>query len=124
MSYSNFKNLKVNFEDPLTCILLNKESTNSKSVCGGCTAGIATIAISSNGEVYPCRRLPISIGNVNHKKLLNIWESNDSFLKDLRERNLSGKCKDCKYKSVCGGCRAVAFAINKNPLSEDPQCFL
>lgn len=124
LTHTPFKNFKVNFEDPLTCITLQKKPLNTKSVCGGCTAGIATLTVSANGEVYPCRRLPISIGNINKTKLIEIWESGNLLLKNLRARTLSGKCSNCKYKSICGGCRAIAYAFNKDPLSEDPQCFL
>jgi hypothetical protein len=40
----------------------------------------------------------------------------------LREGQLGGKCGACEYRSVCGGCRARAFATSGDVLAEDPSC--
>jgi len=88
----------------------------------GCSAGIYSLAISSNGLVYPCSKLRIPIGNIKHKKLSEIWK-NSKLLKKLRNRiNLKGKCYRCIYRDTCGGCRALAYALSKNIFAEDPLC--
>jgi radical SAM protein with 4Fe4S-binding SPASM domain len=67
--------------------------------------------------------LPISIGNIFEDKLEEIW-NNSTLLNKLRNRDLlDGKCGTCGLRYFCGGCRAVAYAVSKNYLSEDPQCW-
>jgi radical SAM protein with 4Fe4S-binding SPASM domain len=91
-------------------------------VYDGCSIGIDSLAILPDGIVYPCRRLPIKIGKVPEEKIVKIFfESKE--LNKLREVNKIEKCKDCYLFSICRGCRAVAYAINKNPMSADPQCW-
>lgn len=38
------------------------------------------------------------------------------------ESNLQGKCWICELKTVCGGCRARAYAATGNYLEEDTKC--
>ena len=41
----------------------------------------------------------------------------------LREPdNLEGKCGLCEFKQVCLGCRARAYGMTGNYLSEEPFC--
>lgn len=88
----------------------------------GCSAGYNQLTVESNGDVYPCRRLPIVIGNALDSNFIEIWKS--EVLSKLRDRDLlEGKCKDCKLRWHCGGCRAIPYAMNGNYLAEDPQCF-
>jgi radical SAM protein with 4Fe4S-binding SPASM domain len=94
-----------------------------KRICGGCTAGIAAITISYDGEVYPCPKLEVSCGNVRNSRLLDIWLNNQA-IKDLRFRRLKGRCGRCNWKNLCGGCRAVAEAVCGDYLETDPTCFV
>ena len=63
--------------------------------------------------------------NIKEKSLDEILEKNKLFvtLKEYKE-NLKGKCQKCKYKMICGGCRATALALKKSLLEEDPLCLL
>lgn len=115
--------------DPLG-VLLRPNVKNSytseelrRSIRGGCTAGIAAITISYDGEVYPCPKLEVSCGNIRDRPLLDIWLESDA-LKPLRYRRLKGRCKDCGLKNICGGCRAVAYAVHGDYLQADPTCFI
>lgn len=88
----------------------------------GCHAGIHYLSLRPNGEVYPCPFLQISAGNIRKQSLLEIWQSS-IFLQKLRNRDLlKGKCGTCKYKYVCGGCRARAYLYTGDPFEEDPTC--
>lgn len=109
---------KISFEDPFPSIFKRKIENSY----GGCLAGIYFLAIDFNGNVYPCTKLKWSIGNIKEKSLSEIWYENEILIK-LRNRELSGKCGKCKKKWVCGGCRAAAYAKNKDLLSEDPLCY-
>ena len=43
--------------------------------------------------------------------------------RDLRDPSaLDGKCGVCRYQSLCGGCRARAYAATGSFLAEEPFC--
>lgn len=111
--------------DPLIATLDEKLSkyTNDSDLIGGCSAGLNSLAVDEIGDVRACTRLPLVIGNVRKDDLEEIW-LNDVTLKELREReNLLGKCGVCRYKWICGGCRAAAALRGESYLGEDPNCF-
>lgn len=90
---------------------------------GGCSAGRFLLAISSEGTIMPCPFLRIDLGNILNGNLNEIWKDNVA-LNQMRNRdNWEGKCGTCKYKIVCGGCRARAYISSKNILAEDPSCY-
>jgi radical SAM protein with 4Fe4S-binding SPASM domain len=102
-----------------------KEEVGIKQL--GCQAGIGFVGISAEGEVAPCVQLldskEVSCGNVRDIPLYKILTESE-LLKKIRDRNnLKGKCGICRYKNVCGGCRALAFYYNNDILAEDPCCF-
>ncbi len=44
-------------------------------------------------------------------------------LNDLRDREkLMGRCGHCRYKYVCGGCQARAYAYHEDHLMPDSGC--
>ncbi len=94
-----------------------------RSRVGGCLAGKSFVFVSRKGDVYPCGYLPLQVGNIREKNFIEIWE-NAKQLVALRERNLKGKCGRCSYSSICGGCRARAYAKTGDFLGEDPACRL
>ena len=89
----------------------------------GCTAGISSFHILPNGNVDLCAELPLPVGNVREKNFTTIIKEAKVF-KKFRNREITGKCNNCKYLHVCGGCRARAFAVSGDALGEDPVCFL
>lgn len=91
-------------------------------VVAGCAAGWRCLAIESDGTVYPCRRLAVPLGNVLQDDLLELWRRHP-FLGRLRDRDaLEGACGRCAYRWVCGGCRAIPYAVHGQPFGEDPVC--
>lgn len=51
-----------------------KQPENEKmKIKGGCTAGIASCTILSNGDVIPCPFFRKVVGNVYDEELENIW---------------------------------------------------
>lgn len=95
-------------------------------VAGGkpyrCTAGETLLAILPNGDVYPCRRLPIVVGNTRKQKLTDIYQNNTT-LKELREP--SEACGSCYYKQSCkGGLKCLSYAQFGNFADKDPGCWL
>ena len=106
---------KISMHRPLHCLLDENKG-------GTCSAGKLSIAILPNGDLLPCRRLKIKIGNILKDGIINPWNEN-IVMRNLRSGNLKGKCKDCEYKKKCGGCRAMAYAVSKDYLEEDPICW-
>jgi radical SAM protein with 4Fe4S-binding SPASM domain len=91
-------------------------------VTRGCSAGIGFVFVSHLGNVYPCDHLPISAGNIRKREFKDIWNNSEIF-ENLRDfSKLKGKCGVCKYKSICGGCRARAYFHYGDYLEEDPGC--
>ncbi|KYC46914.1 MAG: pyrroloquinoline quinone biosynthesis protein PqqE [Candidatus Methanofastidiosum methylothiophilum] len=89
---------------------------------GGCSAGRFLLAISNEGTIMPCPFLRMDLGNILDGDLDSIWKNSDA-LNQMRDRNnWEGKCGTCKYKVVCGGCRARAYIKSNNILAEDPSC--
>ncbi len=88
----------------------------------GCLAGTSYCCILPDGIVHPCPYLPLEVGNVRNIPFDRIWEEAEIF-KTLRRDELGGKCGECSYKSVCGGCRARAFYYTDGEyMGEDPWC--
>jgi len=87
-----------------------------------CVIGVDGLCIMPEGNVFPCRRFPVSIGNLLQTSLKQIWEESD-ILGKLREKdNLKGKCGTCEMED-CRGCRSLAFALTGDYLGEDPHCW-
>ncbi len=90
---------------------------------GECIVGKDGLAILPQGDVLPCRRFNLPIGNLLDAPLSEIW-TNSRLLNDLRSKeNLKGKCGICKTAD-CYGCRAMTFALTCDYLAQDPHCWL
>jgi radical SAM protein with 4Fe4S-binding SPASM domain len=88
----------------------------------GCLAGTSVCFISNEGAVYPCGYLPVGAGDTRVQKFADIWNQSPVF-RDLRDPDaLDGKCGVCRYQSLCGGCRARAYAATGSFLAEEPFC--
>lgn len=92
------------------------------SFIGGCGAGRLYCAIDADGSIYPCVFLPLRVGSVRESSLGEVWACSDVFW-DLRDREkLKGACGSCRFKYVCGGCRARAYGYFRDYLAPDPGC--
>lgn len=90
-----------------------------------CSAGRSLLTILSNGDVLPCRRLPIKIGNLNSDNLNDLFQ-NSYVLRDLRtHENLNSNCKECYYSKSCnGGLKCLSYAIINDYHIKDPNCWI
>jgi len=80
--------------------------------------------ISYKGDVQTCGFLDISAGNLveNGFDFKKIW-LDSKFLNEIRDLSAyKGACRTCEYLSLCGGCRARAYAISGDYLAADPIC--
>ncbi len=97
------------------------ESPLLKGYVGGCRAGTNYCRISPEGEVTPCPYMTISAGNVKEKSFTEIWRDSDIF-GSLRQPKYHGRCEDCEFKLLCGGCRARALVETGDYMGEDFWC--
>ncbi len=95
---------------------------------GGCSAGEKIANVDSQGEVHPCQFWQnLSLGNVKEKSFGEIWLDTDNHhLRKLRAKAdyLKGRCGECEWIKICGGCRVRAEATYGDPWAEDPACYL
>lgn len=97
----------------------------SEKLFHGCCAGRGFVYIKANGDVWPCPFININAGNIKKIDFSEIWSQSDVFLKlRNRENLLKGKCANCEFTKICGGCRARALICNGDLMSEDPSCFI
>jgi radical SAM protein with 4Fe4S-binding SPASM domain len=87
-----------------------------------CVLGRDGLCVMPEGTVYPCRRFPISIGNLLEKSLKEIWEKSEILEKLRDKKNLKGKCGRCEVED-CSGCRSLALSLTGDYLEEDPHCW-
>jgi radical SAM protein with 4Fe4S-binding SPASM domain len=89
---------------------------------GGCPAGTHYMGIRPNGDVTPCPYLPVFAGSLRNATLADLWTSSSLF-NDIRQRtSLGGRCGECEMNGHCGGCRARAYGMTGDVMSEDPLC--
>lgn len=87
----------------------------------GCLAGISYCIISPTGIVQPCAYLNIPAGNVRETDFGDIWCEAEIF-KTLRSEEYKGSCGTCRYRKICGGCRARAYFYHGDYMAEEPWC--
>lgn len=90
----------------------------------GCSAGYASFTVLPNGDVYPCRRLPIYSGNLLNQGFSDIYY-NSKTLQELRNlNNINGACQGCPFFNEChGGAKCISYAYFGSPFAPDPQCW-
>jgi len=86
-----------------------------------CVIGVDGLCVMPEGNVFPCRRFPVSIGNLLETPLKEIWEKSEILEKLRKKESLKGKCGSCEMKD-CRGCRSLALALTDDYLGEDPHC--
>jgi radical SAM protein with 4Fe4S-binding SPASM domain len=89
---------------------------------GGCPAGTHYMGIRPNGDVTPCPYLPVFAGNLRKTNLADLWTSSELFTGIRARTALGGRCGDCEMNAHCGGCRARAYGMTGDVMSEDPLC--
>lgn len=90
-----------------------------------CVAGESLLALLPNGDLLPCRRMPIRVGNVLQTPLRDLYFEHP-LLRTLRNpRHIASGCEGCSLEKLCrGGLRCLSFALHGNPFHSDPGCWL
>jgi radical SAM protein with 4Fe4S-binding SPASM domain len=93
----------------------------------GCSAGVLTVGIQSDGAVKGCLSLQddrFVEGNVLDRSLREIWEDPGAFAYTRRFElaMLHGACARCEYGELCrGGCTFMSVGAVGRP-GGDPYC--
>lgn len=126
-----YPDISISTEDPIKFSICAEEwdygdfDYQKQNFIGGCSAGITNMNVLSDGTLTPCSMMltPIlNVKNLTPKEILDKYTSSD-VISNLVERNVKGKCGTCKFKRLCGGCRATAEGITGDYLEEDPTCW-
>lgn len=93
----------------------------------GCSAGITTCGIMSDGRVKGCLSWPDTLveGDLRKNDLWDIWFRPGAFAytRRFRTEDLSGTCRDCEMGEECkGGCSAMSYS-ETGQFHADPYCF-
>lgn len=80
------------------------------SISMGCSCGNNTFRIDHAGNIHPCNFFDFPLGHVmdSPHAIKEIWEGHPDVIK-WRNREIGGKCGNCKHLVVCGGCRSRAL---------------
>ncbi len=98
-------------------------------LCGGkpyvCQAGKSLITIDTNADMYPCRRMPIKVGNVLESDIISIYNNSELFKKLQNPNQCESKCISCTHFNKCqGGLKCLSYATTGNPFIKDPGCWI
>jgi radical SAM protein with 4Fe4S-binding SPASM domain len=88
----------------------------------GVSDGNGFVFVDHVGAILPSGFLPLPCGNVRADSLIDVYRTHPVFTR-LRDANaLTGKCGRCRFRTVCGGSRARAFAATGDVMASDPLC--
>jgi radical SAM protein with 4Fe4S-binding SPASM domain len=94
----------------------------------GCTAGITSLGIASNGDIIGClslRNKQFVEGNVKETDVKEVWYNNDGFwyTRKFETKYLGLNCEGCRFGKTCkGGCSSMSYHLSGG-LHNDPYCF-
>ncbi len=87
-----------------------------------CSAGITLLTILANGDLIPCRRLPIVIGNTLEKSITDLYNESE-LIKYLKNHEIPEECKKCYKSEKCrGGLKCLSYAVTRKLSQKDINC--
>ena len=89
-----------------------------------CTAGSSLLTVMENGDLVPCRRMPIVVGNLKKDSMYHLY-MHSKILKELQKDTTPDDCKKCEHSKKCaGGLKCLTYAIYKDLNHKDVGCNL
>jgi len=88
---------------------------------GGCLAGIHYCRVTPEGGITACPYITDEEGSIRERPFWEIWDQSATF-QSLRNPTLGGKCGECEFQKLCGGCRARPLAMGGGLMDADPWC--
>ncbi len=87
-----------------------------------CTAGKSLLTVMENGDLVPCRRMPIVVGNLLNNNMYDLYK-NSKILKELQKDTTPDDCKNCEHSKKCsGGLKCLTYSIYKDLNHKDVGC--
>lgn len=86
-----------------------------------CPCGVHYCRVTPDGKLTACPYLPLPAGDLRRDGFAAVWRQSALFAA-IRAGALGGKCGACEYRTLCGGCRARAYAAEEDYLAADPSC--
>jgi radical SAM protein with 4Fe4S-binding SPASM domain len=116
--------VKTTMGQPFRRVTLQRAQQDGTQVNGVASTndGKGICFISHIGEIYPSGFLPLRCGNVRADSLVEVYQTHPLFLALRDPGLLKGKCGVCPFNTVCGGCRARAYACTGDYLGAEPCC--
>ena len=111
----HFKRMAMEADPPLPVTMTDGYQA------GGCLAGTRYCRVTPEGEITPCPYMEVSVGSIRDTGFAELWRDAPLF-GDLRSPVLEGRCGECEYIHLCGGCRARPMARSGNIMGEDFLC--
>ncbi len=88
----------------------------------GVNSGKGHLFISYQGDIYPSGFRPLKCGNVRRQSIAAVYRLHPAFCELRIPDLLKGQCGICRFRELCGGSRARAFAMTGDYLEEEPFC--
>ncbi|MCT7757217.1 MAG: radical SAM protein, partial [Lactobacillus iners] len=97
-----------------------------------CAAGTKRIAISTDGEVYPCVYafdIPfLKVGDLKKESLQEIWEKHEAwnFMRGGIKLSQIEGCANCKLNSACSmrNCRIKSYTVKNGIYAKPHNCLI
>lgn len=103
----------------------SQPSLSCRKTCG---AGVTSLSIDADGNVYPCHMLhqpEFAMGNAFTDTMECILCSNVARQFKSLDSRAFDNCQSCRHRPICGGgCRARAFYSRGSLEADDPYCAL
>ncbi len=90
---------------------------------GGCQAGNSLGHVDCHGVVHPCAAWPQPLGKLPGQALEDIWSGTERQAVRERIAQAPDGCQECSDLNICfGGCRGLAFHLNRSAGERDLMC--
>ena len=88
----------------------------------GVNDGKGVMFVSHTGQVFPSGFMPIECGRFPRDSITAVYRDHPTFQALRDPDRLEGKCGRCEFRTICGGSRARAYALTRNPFAAEPDC--
>ena len=103
-------------------VKVTPETHGLDAMSKGCMGGQSFAFVGHQGQVQICGFLDEKCGDIREEPFSKIWDTSTVFKEMRAWDEYNGRCGYCEYRSVCGGCRARAFAFTEDYMDEEPFC--
>ncbi len=112
-------------DDPGLKKYLQWENRRGKKLTGlddTCNAGLSTVCIAAQGDVFPCNTLRLKCGNLRQKEFAEIWSASPvlQWLRGLKMEDFK-ECAGCDLLDTCFRCPGLAVIEGYDMFVPNPE---